>query len=251
MRTTFLFLFLYISSAPAAAQTFETALARGDSAQAALNIDAALQHYRQAERIAPARGEVLWRLSQLHTEMAAGESDEVRAKKLVERALRYADRADAAVPRSAMVQVSYAIAYGQLSLIASNDDKIDLSRKVRQYALRALELDAENSVALLVLGIWHREVASLNWALKLLLDAVYGGLPDASLEESHRLLTKAVHLQPGQIMPRVELAKTLIAMDREGEARAQLRKAVVMPLGALGDDRRILEARELLEDLKN
>lgn len=244
-------LFLVLPAVHVAAQNYEAAIARGDSAQAAMNIEAALRHYREAERIAPARGDVLWRLSQLHTEMAAGETDEARAKVLVDRALRYARRADAAAPRSAMVQVSFAIAYGQLSLIASNDDKVELSRKVHQYGVRALELDAENSVAMLVLGIWHREVASLNWALKLLLDAVYGGLPDASLEESHRLLASAVRLQSGQIMPRVELAKTLIAMDREREARQQLRKAVSMPPGALGDDKRLREAHELLKELAN
>jgi tetratricopeptide (TPR) repeat protein len=249
MRIITVLLFILLTSSPAAAQSVEAALARGDSAQAALNIEAALRFYRQAERLAPARADVLWRLSQLHTEMAAGEEDEGRALKLCDRALRYADRANDAAPRNAMVQVSYAIAYGQLSLVAPNEDKLDLSKKVREYAMRALELDRENSVAMLVLGIWHREVASLNWALKLLLDTVYGGLPDASLEESHQLLSSAVKLQPGQIMPRLELAKTLIAMDREREARQQLRKAVSLPIGALGDDKRIREARELLEDL--
>jgi tetratricopeptide (TPR) repeat protein len=249
MRIINILLFLLLTAAPAAAQSFEAVIARGDSAQAAMDIDAALRFYRQAERLAPARADVLWRLSQLHTEMAAGEEDEGRAKKLLDRSLRYADRASEVAPRSAMVQVSYAIAYGQLSLIAPNDDKLDLSKKIREYAMRALELDARNSVAMLVLGIWHREVASLNWALKLLLDAVYGGLPDASLEESHRLLSSAVKLKPGQIMPRLELAKTLIAMDREREARQQLRKAVSLPLGALGDDERVREARELLEEL--
>ena len=248
-RFLMLLLLLLTTAATSLADEVDELIARGDSAQAAMKLEKALRYYLEAERLAPRNGEILWRLSKVHTDKAAAEEDETRATQLLQSSLRYAERAEAAAPRLAMVQVAYAIAYGQLAVIAPNDEKMELSRKIHDYAQRALELDPKNHPAMLVLGIWNREVASLNWALKLMLDVVYGGLPDASLETSHRRLRACVRNMPRQIMPRVELAKTLIEMDEEDAARSQLRKALSLPPSDIGDRQRIREAREILRDL--
>ncbi|MCB2206022.1 hypothetical protein KQI65_14875 [bacterium] len=240
---------LFVLAAPLAAQTVPQLLERGDSALTAMKPKLALDYYTRAQRTAPEDAAVLWRLSRVHTEIAAEEKDEKKAEALLQKSLRYAERAERVRPQEAMAQVALSVAYGQLAVIAPYDEKVDLSKKIYAHARRALELDGRNHVAMLVLGMWHREVASLNWALKLVLDAAYGGLPDASLEQSHELLAEAVTLRPDEIMPRVELAKTLLEMDRDTDARRQLRRAISLRPSNLGDPRRIAEARELLADL--
>jgi hypothetical protein len=85
--------------------------------------------------------------------------------------------------------------------------------------------------------------------VRLLLKTAYGDVPEASLDESRRLLSKAVQLQPQQIMPRVELAKTLIELDDETSALHHLRTAVSMPVTDIHDPRRIEESRGLIKDL--
>jgi hypothetical protein len=141
------------------------------------------------------------------------------------------------------------VAYGQKAVFVPNTEKMDLSKLLHAHAGTALEIDASNTVAMLVLGIWHREVASLNWMVKLLLKAAYGDVPEASLEESQRLLSRAVELEPRQIMPRIELAKTLIELDQEKAAERHLRTAVSLPAGDVHDAKRIAEARGLLKGL--
>jgi tetratricopeptide (TPR) repeat protein len=233
---------------PAAAQE-DVLLARGDSAQVALDPRSAMKYYQAAEKLQPENPEVLWRISKLHTDFAAGETTDAVALRHLDHAIDYANRAITADPRHSMAQAALAIAFGQKAVVASNTDKVELSRLVRKHAIKALEFERDNHVAMLVLGIWNREVAELSWVVKLALDVVYGGLPEASLEESRRLLQRAAQLYPDQIMPHVELAKTLKAMDDETGAKRHLRKALSLPKRDIGDTRRIEEARKLLQEL--
>ena len=234
---------------PAAAADIAALIARGDSADAAMDVRGALRIYREAERLDPRNPELLWRLSKIHTSMAISAGEGKRAMQLVERSIDYARRAVETAPRLAMAHATLAVAYGQKAMFAPNSEKMELSKRLRDSALRALELDPSNTVALLVLGIWHREVASLSWVVRLLLKAVYDDVPDASLEESRRLLARAVQLQPRGIMARLEFAKTLVELDEENEALRQLRTAVALPVSDIHDPSRIAEARGLIKDL--
>jgi len=247
---SFLFSILFLLvSASLPAQQVDVLIARGDSAQFAMQPDVAMRLYREAERLDADNPDVLWRISKVYSDYAAQESSEEAAMRELQRSIDYAKKAVTADPRHSMAQVSLAIAYGQKAVVAPNSEKVELSRLVRQHAVRALELESENHVAMLVLGIWNREVASLSWVLKLALDVVYGGLPDASLEESHRLLQQATRMYPDQIMTHLELAKTLKEMDDERGAKRHLRKAISLPKRDIGDRKRVDEARKLLQEL--
>ncbi|MBN1448842.1 MAG: hypothetical protein JXA28_13005 [Bacteroidetes bacterium] len=238
---------LFATVLPAVAQE-DVLIARGDSAQVSLDPRSAMKYYQEAEKMQPENPDVLWRISKLYTDLAAGEASDDVALRQLDHAVTYANRAIAAAPRHSMAQAALAIAYGQKTVVAPNSEKVELSRLVRMHAVKALEFERDNYVAMLVLGIWNREIAELSWVVKLALDVVYGGLPDASLEESRRLLQRAAQLSPDQIMTHVELAKTLKAMDDETAAKRHLRKALSLPKRDIGDSRRIEEARKLLRE---
>jgi len=233
----------------AVSQDVASHLARGDAAQLQMKADVALAAYRDAEKLEPRNVETLWRISKVLSDFAADESDEARAKQFLRRALSYATCAVHIDSSHAMAWVSLAIVHGQLAVIAPVADKLELSKKIQQYSSRALELDHSNHPAMLVLGMWNREIASLSWIVRLTVRLVYGGVPDASLEESQRLLTAAAALRPDDIMSRVELAKTLIELKEKNEAMMHLRKSLALPLRDVGDPRRQEEARKLLREL--
>ena len=241
--------FLLFFTVPVTAQQVDALIARGDSAQLAMQPDTAMELYREAERLDPDNPDVLWRISKVYSDYASLESSDEAARLQLERSISYAKKAVSAAPKHSMAQVSLAIAYGQKAVVAPNAEKVELSKLVRQHAVRALELESDNHVAMLVLGIWNREVATLNWILKLALDVVYGGLPDASLEESHRLLQRAMRMHPDEIMTHLELAKTLMEMEDERKAERHLRKAITLPKRDIGDRKRVDEARKLLQKL--
>jgi tetratricopeptide (TPR) repeat protein len=233
----------------ASGQVPEELIARGDSAQAVFRPDVALRFYRQADRVQPANPDVLWRISKVHTDLSIGEEGSEPAMREAERAVEYAKRAVGHDAHHSMAHAVLAVAYGQKAVLVPNRQKMDLSKLLHIHGMRALELDSTNTVALLVLGIWHREVASLSWIVRLLLKAAYGGVPEASLSTSKDMLERAVALQPEMIMGRVELAKTLVELDEHRTAARHLRKALTLPRSDLHDPARKEEAEELLNDL--
>ncbi|MBR9976453.1 MAG: hypothetical protein KFH87_00055 [Bacteroidetes bacterium] len=249
MRSARIILFIVLVTISASAQTPDLLIARGDSAQAAFSPRDALRFYRQAERQQPMNPDVLWRISKVHTDLSIGEEDPAVAMREAERAVAYAKRAVEHGARHSMAHAVLAVAYGQKAVLVPNRKKMDLSKLLHSHAIRALELDSTNTVAMLVLGIWHREVASLSWIIRLLLKAAYGDVPEASLDDARKLLGRAVALQPTVIMGRVELAKTLIQRDETDAARRQLRTALALPRSDLHDPRRKEEAEALLNAL--
>jgi hypothetical protein len=126
---------------------------------------------------------------------------------------------------------------------------VELAREVGREARKAAELDPRDFAPFAVLGVLERELATLNPLLRGFASALFGGLPDASLERSAALLERSVRLGPAYVAPHLELARTYVEMDREEEARAELQRALAArPTERL--DRVLQErARELLREL--
>jgi len=124
-----------------------------------------------------------------------------------------------------------------------------MSREVKEEAMRAIELNPDMDTGYHILARWHREVATLSWVMRTAAKVVYGGLPEASLEESVQYFQKAIDLSPDWINHRLELAKTYIEQGNEEAARAQLNKALELPAVAMEDPEYKEEARRLLEEL--
>lgn len=238
-----------IATPPALAHDVRELLQRGDSAQSAKDPRAALRLYQQAARADGSNPDVLWRISKVYTDLAIAAKSEAAAIQQTERAIASATRAVAVAPRHAMAHAMLAVAYGQKAVYVPNTEKMELSKLLHAHARTALEIDASNTVAMLVLGIWHREVASLGWVVRTLLKAVYDDVPEATLDQSRQLLLRAVELQPKQIMPRIELAKTLLELDEDAAAARQLRMAISLPPWDVHDARRLDAARALLKEI--
>lgn len=69
------------------------------------------------------------------------------------------------------------------------------------------------------------------------------------MDNAVRDLEKAVELAPEDIQGRVELARTYLKLDRFGDARRELERAIAMPAGRPRDPGLQAEAREQLEKL--
>ena len=105
-------------------------------------------------------------------------------------------------------------------------EKVQLSADVKNNILKALELNPKDSASLHILGIWHFNVANLDFfsrtfvkvcaahilkqftspidAWRFMLQVVYGGMPSASNEEAAK-----VRLFPHSMWPTSRLASTV------------------------------------------
>lgn len=241
---------LLATGAPAGAQqTVSEPAARGDSLMRAFDTPAAIEAYRRGLAGDPTDVSLLWKtsraISNLADETPGEESDEARYEEAVE----LARRAVRAGPEVARARTTLAAALGKLALYRGGKRKVELAREVRTEARRAIQLDPDDFAPFAILGVWHREVATLNVFLKTFARTFFGGLPDASLERSRSFLERAVSLAPETVTPHLELARTLVEMDQTAAARRHLRTAASLEPRERLDRVQQRRARELLEEL--
>lgn len=152
-------------------------------------------------------------------------SDEDQQEPIYRRAYTLAQRSVAANPKSSHEYLWLANAAGRLAMVASTDERIKLSKVVKENAERAIALDASNGAAYMTLGAWHYYVADLSWVQRTAAKTLYGGLPEASFKDAENYLTRA--LKHGVENP-VEVyylrALTYRKLERDDAARADLKR---------------------------
>jgi tetratricopeptide (TPR) repeat protein len=220
------------AAVPAAAQiesSARAAEARGDSLMAAFDTVQAIAAYRSGLETNPEDVGLMIALARALTNLAeetpGKEGDEAR----YEEAVGMSSHAVRLAPDVSRTHSTLAAALGRHALFQGGKRKVELGREVYREAQRAIALDGNDYRPFIVLGAWHREVATLNPILKGIANTFLGGLPKASLEQSAAALERARRLEPGIIFTHLELARTFDEMDREDAALREIERALELP----------------------
>ncbi|HKJ69817.1 MAG TPA: tetratricopeptide repeat protein [bacterium] len=223
-------------------------IARADAWHEQHQPDRALEVLNQAAEQASDNAEVLWRIARAYYDkgILAPESEK---ESLYVESDKYARKAVETDSTNADAHVWVAIAVGKVALERGGKEKVELSREVKEEAEQAIRLDPEHDIAYHVLGRWHYEVATLSWVLKAVAKVVYGGLPEASIDESIRLLRQAATLAPEHINHHLQLAKSYTENNQDAEARQELQQALRLSPREIEDPEHLQEARDLLRKL--
>jgi len=231
------------SSAEADADTLEASAASYDSAapreQALAEVDELLGFgkYEQAidrleDLIETYPGDVAfaWRHGKAYVdvgEVKAEVGTEDETKQAYRRGVELLREARALDPDNRDATFNLAIAVGRYSLLGGNREKVEGSREVKELAEETIAIDPDFDGAYHLLGRWHREVSDLGFFTKALVQVVYGGFPDASLEQALANYEKAYAIRP--IMAhRLEMGIVLDMMGREDEAEAIFEEVLTM-----------------------
>ena len=224
--------------APVEAQAarYDTDSTRG---QALEEVDRLLDHGKYQDAVArledlvveyPEDVEFAWRLGkawvdigEVRAETGTDEEEREAYRKGVEQ-LREARGID---PEHRDATFNLAIAIGRYSLTGSNGDKVRGSREVKELAEKTIEIDPDFDGAYHLLGRWHREVASMGFFTKALVEVVYGGFPDASFEQALEYFRQAYALRP-LMAHRLEIGICLEELGRDEEAEEVFRSVVEM-----------------------
>jgi tetratricopeptide (TPR) repeat protein len=190
-------------------------------------------------------------LSRAYSEIGEDAPAGSRAQKAnFERALAHAKRSLELDPRSAQSHLDVAITTGKIARVSGAKRKLKLAPIVRDEATRALELDPSLWTAHHVLGVWHREIATLG-GFKRFGASLLGDVPDASLEEAISHLEQARSLAPRSIRNELELGRTYVAAGQDEKARAELKTALALPPTEPRDSAMLREARRELEAIES
>ncbi|SHK18657.1 tetratricopeptide repeat protein [Rhodothermus profundi] len=193
----------------------------------------------------PNAAELLWRRSRVRVELGMRASEKQQQRALYWQALEDAQAAIAADSLNSQAYVAAAIAAGRLALVSGARAKVEHARQIRAYIDRALALDPNDDVAYHLRGRWHYEVATLSGFERTLVRLLYGGLPDASLEEAASDFRRALAIRE-RVVHHLELGRTLLRLgDRAGAIR-ELKRALALPPTEPSDTTYQEDARRLL-----
>ena len=199
----------------------EQLVRQGDIEVQAMHAPEALALYDQAAKADPDDVEILLRISQQCSNLIGQAKSPAEAMDYGRRSLEEAKRAEALAPDNPKAHLAVAVAYGRLTDFEDNRTKVEYSRYVKAEAEKTLELDPREDFAYHVLGRWNYAVATLNPVLKLIARFVYGGMPDASIEEAVRDYQKAIELAPQRVIHHHELARAYAALGQMEDARKE------------------------------
>lgn len=221
-------------------------IAEALAAEARWDSRRALELFLRADREQPNDAFVLQKISKQYSDLAFGEKSAAAKRALASQALTYAQRSVALAPDDAVCALSLAICHGHLALAGSVREKVELSRVMQAEIEHALRLDPNYAWAHHLLGRWHRELADLGRATRLLARLFYGELPRASLAESVAHLRRAAELQPGEASHWIELGFSLEAAGARTEARACWQRGLALPATGPHDESERERARAAL-----
>jgi tetratricopeptide (TPR) repeat protein len=199
----------------------------------------------------PCDPEAAWRLSRALIVTSNLEKNRKHQLELLTRALSLSELAISEGPDSSQSYTCLAICRVNLAGLEGGRRQIELAKSGRTAAEKALELNPDNFLACLVLGAWHREIATCGRFSRAIAKIVYGGLPvDATLEQSEMYLRRAVALAPDRINPYHELGITFMEMKRYEEARQAFEKALSLSIKSPDDAIYLEDTRKCLKKVR-
>ncbi len=183
------------------------------------------------------------------------ESDpNAREKKLKEyrTAEDYARRAVKVDPRNTWGHFYVAASLGKIASQSSVSKQIDYAGEIRAEVEKALEADPQNGFAYHIYGVWHRRMAEIGGASRMLASAfLWRSIPKGDLNSSADYLKKAIALNPTVISHHLELAKTYIDQGKFDLARASLKTSLAQPIQFSDDANHKREAEKLLAEISD
>jgi tetratricopeptide (TPR) repeat protein len=225
-------------------------LLRGDACDSKLDATEALKFYLSAEKMDPKNAHLFVCIARQYRHLMsdAGSSDE--QLRLGAIALKYADRAAALAPDDSEAQLAPAIACGRLLPLEGKKQQVEMSKRIKEEADRAIKLDPKNDLAWHVLGKWHEVLANMGAITHALGSLIYGSLPSTTNENAVACFQKAIELNPNRLMHFIELGRTFAFMGRNADARRMINKGLAMPCKEKDDPETKRKGRETLASLQ-
>lgn len=242
---------LLAASIPAVAQDVNVMLKEAQNLERSLKKDAeAVEKYKQVLTVEPKNFQALIRASELSSGIGARMPDKKMKQTWYHQALAYANQALAVNAGSADANYVRAVVAGKLTETESENKKVVAHVKdIKEYADRALALDPNHARATYTLGKWHLEMVNLSWAKKAAVKLLFGGLPNATIEDAIRFMEKSRTLDKYFVLNHLDLAKAYKQDNKPAKAMEVLNILIKLPNRTADDAALKEEGKKMLEGM--
>jgi len=250
-----LYIFFVLAISPILlSQSFNEFIRKGDEFNEKFDLRNAAKYYEEAYKINPENYYVLLKITKIYNDLGEEyheNTDEQNAENSFYTALKYAKTFASKFPDSAKVYTLLAMSYGNLGLSEGGNEKLKLAYLIKDNAIKSIEKDSTDYLPYIILSIYNRQIASLNWFERAFANIFFGKVPDGSLEESERMMLKALKIQPGIITAMFHLSLTYHEMGNVKKEIEWLKKILDAPITDFRDKYAKRKAQDKLKDLIN
>jgi len=191
--------------------------------------------------------QINWRLARGYFNSAEAAKDTNQKKDLVLKGKEISDLAVQQDPKSADANKWAGIMLSAVGDYASTKEKIGNAFKVKEYALKAYELNPSDSNTLFMLGKWCYEVTNIGWLERKVASAVFASPPESTYQEAVSWYLKAHDAQPNNIRNALALGDAYAAMKDTTNANLWYKRCAEMPALEETDKARTIEAKNKIK----
>lgn len=246
-----LFVVMMFCGLAAISQDVNVLMKEATNFERSLKNNEAIEKYEAVVKIEPANVKALVKLSELYASNGALLKDKGQQQQMYNQALQHAEKAIAADDKSADAYYARAMVAGKLTEVEEENKKvIQHVKDIKTYADKALELNPNHGKANYVLGKWYFEISNLNWAKKAAVKLLFGGLPDATIEEAINHMEKSRKLEPYFVANYLDLAKAYRSHNKPSQAIEVLNQLVKLPTRTVHDMSFKAEGKKMLSEMQ-
>ncbi len=141
------------------------------------------------------------------------------------------------------------MSYGNQALYEGGKGKIKLAYKIEDNAKKSLQLNPDQYLSYVILGIYYRQIADLSWFERMFANTFFGDVPEGTFEQSVDMFKKALKVRPQTIVASYQLALTYEAMGEKSKEEKLLKELIDYPRKNFRDKFAIKKARKRLSNL--
>ncbi len=249
--TPVILLLLVLPAFVSQAQDSNRLLKEADNLAYQLKEPEALNKYRQVLVADPENNKALVQATALSCSTGARLLNKNDKRLAFESALSFAQRAVKADSNNADAWYALALASSKMAETESENKKAAaFIRDTRLYADKALKLNPNHAMANFIEGKWQYEMVTLNWAKRFAVKTIYGGLPDADIEQAIAYLEKSRNADPYFMLASVILAKAYREYNKPAKEIEVLSRVVKLPVRTFDDPALKAAAQKRLQELE-
>ena len=163
----------------------------------------------------------------------------------------FAQKAYSINSNDARSNYAMALVAGKMTEVEDENKKVvEYVKQTKVYGDNAVALNPNNAKANYIVGKWHYEMINLNWAKKIAVKALYGGLSKGNIDSAFFYMEQCCKLDIYFTPSYLDLAKAYMYDHQPGKAIEVLNKLVKLPNRVYDDAAIKAEGKKLLESLQ-